>query len=52
MLTERQGKMGGTTRRDKGILGKSEAEEIYHGVVEEVEYMKLRRGTQPLLDIE
>jgi hypothetical protein len=34
--TERQEKMDGKTGREKGTLGKSEAEEIHHHVVEEV----------------
>lgn len=49
--TERQEKMGGATcrERERGTLGKSQAEKIHHQVMEEVECMKLRRGNQPCL---
>lgn len=39
----------GNLQRERGTLGKSQAEEIHHQVMEEVECMKLRRGNQPRL---
>lgn len=44
--------VGQLAERERGTLGKSQAEKIHHQVMEEVECMKLRRGNQPRLERE